>query len=373
MALASLVRRILEDAWRPEGYTSPNPDTYPWQWLWDSCFHAVVWASLGDERGITELETVFAWQTDDGFVPHMGYQADPDSARDLWGRSGASTITQPPMYAHALRVLADRGFEPSEELVQRAEAGLAFLWAARMREPGLLVIVHPWESGCDDSPRWDSWAPRPFTKQTWDEVKGRLAASVVTNTKGSAVANPEFEVTSIVFNALCSFNAREYARLTGDAGWQARADSLAARIAERWDPERRTFVDGGHPSGSAPTLDALVALLAVDDPAHPGWIPVGDRFLAPYGLRGLDPDDRAYDPDSYWRGPTWPQLDYLIWLAAVRASLAEVATGLSTATLRGAVESGFAEYWNPDTGEGRGAIPQSWTGLVLPMVTGIGP
>jgi len=34
-------------------------------------------------------------------------------------------------------------------------------------------------------------------------------------------------------------------------------------------------------------------------------------------------------------------------------------------TVAGAWASGMAEYWNPDTGAGLGAIPQSWTGLAL--------
>jgi hypothetical protein len=29
----------------------------------------------------------------------------------------------------------------------------------------------------------------------------------------------------------------------------------------------------------------------------------------------------------------------------------------------GATKSGFAEYWDPDTGAGLGAAPQSWTAL----------
>ena len=51
-------RAILEAAWRADGdggFCVPNATTYPWQWLWDSCFHAVVWAHLGDERAGLEL------------------------------------------------------------------------------------------------------------------------------------------------------------------------------------------------------------------------------------------------------------------------------------------------------------------------------
>ena len=41
--------------------------------------------------------------------------------------------------------------------------------------------------------------------------------------------------------------------------------------------------------------------------------------------------------------------------------------GIATSTMDGAVRQGFAEYWDPDTAEGHGAAPQSWTALALLM------
>jgi GH15 family glucan-1,4-alpha-glucosidase len=59
------------------------------------------------------------------------------------------------------------------------------------------------------------------------------------------------------------------------------------------------------------------------------------------------------------------QMNYLAALAARRwgrDELAEAIGGMS----RAAVEhSRFAEHWNPETGEGHGAIPLTWSGLVV--------
>src|SRR5437588_12981929 len=66
-------RRALEVNWVAEpGFTMPNRRKYPWQWLWDSCFHAIAWSGLGDPRCITELESMFSLQLPNGFMPHMG-------------------------------------------------------------------------------------------------------------------------------------------------------------------------------------------------------------------------------------------------------------------------------------------------------------
>ena len=61
--LRTEVRALLDAHWdRERGYCVPNPMTYPHLWLWDSCFHAVVWAHLGDERAVVELESTLAGQ-----------------------------------------------------------------------------------------------------------------------------------------------------------------------------------------------------------------------------------------------------------------------------------------------------------------------
>ena len=61
--LRERVRAMMLAHWRPEGHTVPNAEVYPWQWLWDSCFHALIWAELGrPERAVTELRSCLAEQ-----------------------------------------------------------------------------------------------------------------------------------------------------------------------------------------------------------------------------------------------------------------------------------------------------------------------
>ena len=112
-SLAASCREVLEDAWDEElGYCYPHAGVYPHQWLWDSCFHVIAWAAIGDPRGPRELEGVFAAQLDNGFVPHMRYGADEMFRGPL---SHASSFTQPPIYAHAARYLAERGIDPGDD------------------------------------------------------------------------------------------------------------------------------------------------------------------------------------------------------------------------------------------------------------------
>ncbi len=363
---------MLEAHWTAGGYCVPNPDTYPWQWLWDSCFHAVAWAHLGDERGVVELASALSAIDDDGFVPHMRYPGDPGFHEEFWGRPGTSSITQPPMYGHAVAELVRLGFEVGEPLIERAGRGLRFLLQRRARTPGGLILVcHPWETGCDDSPRWDHWRPDP-SPAAWWTTKGTLVAGIERSATGAPIANPAFAAAPAGFNALVAFNARELATVAADDGLLALAQELAQAIDERWDGT--TWIDDGDAastSGRIDTLDGLLPALLGGPHAVTAITRYVDpaTFGAPYGPRGVSRAEPTHDPRAYWRGPAWPQLSYLSWLAAMRAGAAALAESVRSMTVGGAWSSGWAEYWDADTGEGLGARPQSWTSLVAALAS----
>ena len=372
--LADRARAVLDAHWRPGGYTVPNATVYPHQWLWDSCFHAVAWAHLGvHDRATHELTNVFARQHDDGFVPHMTYWVQPDLHASFWGRPGESAITQPPMYGHAVAELVRLGIPVTDELGARAAAGLSFLLGPRRGDRALVPIVHPWESGCDDSPRWDRWAGSDRTPASWRARKGDLVASIITSPGGSAVANPSFEVESAAFNALVAFNARELLDVGFGAALAEPVRDVVGALDTRWDPDRVTWWDG--PVGSTPppvrTLEALLGVLVTADRARIATVLEqvldDDAFGGACGPAQVHRGEPAFDPSAYWRGPAWPQLTYLFWVAARRFGFTAEADVLSARMVAGVDRSGFAEYWHPDTGRGLGAVPQSWAALVVAM------
>lgn len=357
--LNSKCLEVLEAAWRPEpGFCVPNQDVYPHQWLWDSCFHSVAWAALGDGRGVTELRSVLANQEPTGFVAHMNYWLEPDGGADYWGRRSTSVITQPPMYGHALRVLTEAGFEPGAELGSKVGRGLRHL-LDRPRVNGLVPVLHPWESGCDDSARWDDWCPGGYSRARFREVKNDIVADLAMR-GGAPTPSPRFYVGSAGFTALVIWNQAE-AEVVGVPGGDC--GRLLAALEDRWDPELRTWTDADRGSGTARTLDGLLPLLV--DPRDEAFDDLLDpaAFDADFGPCGAHRDEPSFDPDAYWRGPAWPQLNYLLALAGRRAGRDDVADTLMDNLRRVALVNGFAECWNPDTGANRGAAPQTWTTL----------
>ena len=367
--LRAAVATMMAAHWREGGYTVPHGSVYPWQWLWDSCFHCLIWAELGDgDRAVAELANVLAVQDELGFVPHMTYHGDPAARADFWGRPGTSSITQPPVYGHAAAELVRRGVSVPHELVERAVDGVRFLLEHRARTTdGLVTVVHPWETGCDDSPRWDGWCPGGYERARFREVKGELLASVEWSEGGAPLANPAFPVGSAGFNALVAWNALELAGVTGDAGLATAAADLTGALDGRWSGARATWTDDGpHLSGAVRTADGLLSTLLLTRDRDQAFAALGDGtgLGGPFGAAGTDRREPAYDPTSYWRGPVWPQVTYLLWVAASRAGH-PVAGDLATGLRAGALASGLAEYWHPDTAAAGGAVPQSWTGLAL--------
>jgi hypothetical protein len=366
---------VLQAAWRDDrGYCLPNAAVYPHMWLWDSCFHSIAWSEFRDEHAITELTSLTAKQFSSGFLPHMVY-AGPTIQRGP--RRDVSSFTQPPVYALALLWAREHGLSAPAALVARISHALAYFTGHRFRD-GLAFVVHPWETGCDDSPRWDSWVGSSnWDPERWREHDQRLvAAAAFSDGEGEAVWSDEFVCAPSLFNAILSNAFLLMAELTGDE--RARSVSLeigSAMDAQLWDESQRMYVDrpivGGGPSCSAPTLDGVLSALGSVNRDHAlaclEQLRDPSRFAAPFGLRYLPAAHPSYQPDAYWRGPAWPQLEFLAIRACRRWGLEDLAEELAAKSKQGIHLSDWSEYWNPETGRSLGARPQTWASLAAAM------
>src|SRR5476651_1919223 len=81
-------------------YTLPSPDSYPYQWFWDSCFHSIILSHFDLESAKKELLSLISRQFENGMIPHMIYWQKPEKTNFPvinWGKNDTSSITQPPM------------------------------------------------------------------------------------------------------------------------------------------------------------------------------------------------------------------------------------------------------------------------------------
>ena len=380
--LRSQARGVLERHWdAARGFCVPNAALYPHLWLWDSCFHAVIWATLDDERAAQELGAALAGQLPSGLVPHMRYGAVPP---DTWlgPLPATSSLAQPPMFGHALRVLAARGIDVPAQTIDQARRGLDWLWSHRRTELDLLYVVHPWEAGNDHSPRWDGWGAPGRTPADYDRAarsawnKQRMR-DVTFDDDGAAAWSSTFVVCPAGFNAYVAYNFAELAALLDDRPLAECAKRITAAMDRHlWDPGESLWADlplvgGGNAAVTTPISDGAMGALVTADAeravAALAQLDLPDRFGAPFGPANVARFHPAYDSRMYWRGAAWPQLNYLFWCALQRWDRRTDATALAERTRAAAVSSGWAEYWDPESGIGLGAVPQSWTGLAIAM------
>ncbi len=367
----SQARTMLNDAWNPDsGCCYPNRYAYPHQWLWDSSFNAVAWAAFGDPRAIVELQHLFTGQTVEGFLPHIRYTT-PSSGRGP--RTDRSSYTQPPVFAHALRAAVQAGLDVTDDMIAASGRALDYLWDQRRADNGLIFIVHPWEAGTDDSPRWDSWA----ALHGWDiDSLSQHDRDLVDTTRfdadGIAVWNDRFVCCPASFNAITAWACAEQAAVTGEERWADRAALLADRADTLlWNEAQGLWDDlplvGGGRSSHLPTVDGALLALVTTNVDHRDralrQLAGGGRFAGRYGRTFLPFDDPQLQPDVYWRGPAWPNLEYMLWQATRAAGHEQATVEIADAALHGVLRAGFSEYWNPYTGQGAGGKPYAWAAV----------
>ncbi len=380
----AIAERVLRGNWHQGerdgtrfAYTRPSPSRYPWQWYWDSCFAAIVWRHFDPARARAELETLLAAQREDGFIGHTIFWDRPVSLGRLpfynvTSRRAFQTETiQPPLLAWAWKIAVG---DPRDE--PRIAAQVEWLAAERDLEgDGLLWIIQPDESGLDASPKFEPvWGWR-------------------------ANARPGFPLL-VRRNHLLDFSARRIRERGGpvlcetlvNTLWSlslqalGRPSATPALIERLWDERRGLFVDWAEPGQVRPevtTWDALAPLALPDLPEQIGRRLVEQHllnegeFLTPVAPPSVAASEPSYEPGGssgpirrYWRGPTWVNSTWLVWLGLRRLGYEEEAARLANG-MTGAVErEGLREYYDPRTGAGLGARNFAWSALVAELAGG---
>jgi len=87
-----------------------------------------------------------------------------------------------------------------------------------------------------------------------------------------------------------------------------------------------------------------------------------DHLFGPaYPVPSVPLESAYFDPQRYWQGPTWINMNWLIIDGLRRYGFDDHADALTESSLEMISRSGIYEYYNPQTGEGLGAPNFSWT------------
>jgi hypothetical protein len=377
-----IVERVLRQNWNegerdgePFAYTQPSPGRYPWQWYWDSCFAAIVWRRFDATRSRAELESLLSAQRENGFVGHTIFWDRPVSLARLpfynvYSRSSFQTETiQPPLLAWAWQIAVG---DPAEE--PRIGAHMDWLAANRDLEgDGLLWMIQPDESGLDASPKFDPvWGRRGCAQIGFPLLvrhNRRLGfdARRIRDSGGPVLCEP-------LVNTMWSLSLQALGR----------PSPTPALIDRLWDERRGLFLDEVQPGGARPdvaTWSALAPLALPDLPEEIGRRLVEEHllnsaeFLTPVAPPSVAASEPSYAPGGsdfgpirrYWRGPTWINSTWMVWLGLRRLGYEQAAQAMAQGLIGTVEREGLREYYDPRDGTGMGAKDFAWSALIAEL------
>lgn len=416
-------KRILKLNWK-DGFTIPTKKLYPFQWNWDSGFTSIGLSHFDLNFAIREIQSLFSGQWDNGMLPHIIFHSENEKTYfpnfDFWDcninpgapqKPKSSGITQPAVHGFVLEKLLDK-FPDDENLISfvrdifpKVVKSHRFFYTYRDPErEGLIFIFHPWESGRDNTPLWDksldqivideidlpkyqrrdtsiAAADERPTSYQYDRYVYLLQLGKKYQYDEIGIFNESpFLVQDTLMNAVLIKSNQSLIRIGKRFGldvgeleeWQQQSKP---RFNEKlWNPEWQTYTSydlrGGQQIAHK-EIGGFVALYA-EIPNVEQAVAL-NKYLWSLHERGyylcpsFDVDSPLFDSKRYWRGPVWPQMNWMIYQGLQVNGFQETAHVVKSDLIELVNKMGFYEYFESQKSlaehltTGYGGADFSWT------------
>jgi neutral trehalase len=336
---------------------------------------------------------------------------NPNSPDDVT----TSGITQPPMLAEAIVRIGEK-MPANERRTWYKSVWPALLayhhWLYNERDPhaeGLVLQIHPWEVGMDNTPPWMAYLHEhqlPFwiraivnlrltgaitlfrrdTKsipldERFDNVEVMALFDVQRRLRRKGydidkiLNHALFTIEDLAFNAIfirANQHLRAIARtLRVDIGedLDARMKKTEEAFEGLWDEYSKQYFSRDfitHKLLKQPSVATLLPLYAgciTKERAETlvKMLEQENGFGPAFPVPSVPVDSQWFKPMKYWQGPTWLNINWMIIDGLKRYGFKDYASALQDSTLEMVEKAGFAEYFDPITGEPLGSDGFSWT------------
>jgi hypothetical protein len=402
-------------------HTIPAEGLYPHQWLWDSCFIAIGIANYDVERAQTEILSLLEGQWSNGMIPNIIFSpGDHGRDYDIWrswlnpySPDGISTsgITQPPMLAEAIiRIGAKLPLAERRSWYKLVYPALTAYhkWLYKDRDPhdeGLVLLIHPWEAGLDNTPPWIAEMQRhqmPLWIRFIDKTRmtnlfnvfRRDIKFVPVNERLSTIdalsfysvqrrlRRKNYNISRILNHGLFAIEDLTFNSILVRANYHL--ESIAKTLRYKIDDDLKRSMDktekaledlwdqysGQYYSRNFITHDLLrESSIAALMPLYAGTInrENADRLVSMlenkhlFGSAFPVPSAPFFNERCYWQGPTWINTNWLIIDGLERMGYKEHSEALCEVTVDLVNRGGSYEYFDPIKGEPAGSPNFSWT------------
>ncbi|MGQ7847017.1 MGH1-like glycoside hydrolase domain-containing protein [Granulosicoccus sp. 3-233] len=280
-------------------------------WMNDVMYHALMWSRFDAAKARSNIDAVFAWQTDEGNFPCLV------TGNDAW-----LDRSQPPIVSYVIWCCHRNSQD--KELLQwafpRLLANHDWWWRRRsLHDTGLVAYGTSLDVGDG------------LYKGT------KLAAKDESSMDNMAVHDPaEFDASTgliqaadVGLNSLLALDGEILAQMArllelDDEALrlEQQGEAHRKRIAEwLWDDSRGVFanrmMDGRFVQALAPTsffpMAAGIATEAQVDSLIRNYLKPEEKFGGQFVLPSATRDDPAYQDNVYWRGRIWAPLNYWVY------------------------------------------------------------
>lgn len=422
-------KSVLNSNWR-NGYTVPCSSLYPFQWNWDAGFHAIGWMYVDPEKALNEIRSMFKGQWKNGMLPHVVFHELNENyfpGPDVWNikKSDAAPegidttgITQLPVFGFVLeriiQIAETIHFKMDDfvhEIFPKIMHAHRYLYQNRdPRKEGLPCLFHNWES-TDNAPIWDG---------VWERMDLKSARDVAALRKDNKKINASMRPTDLDYKRYVhlidllnkhAFDENEiiqsYPFLIQEnmfISFLIRSNEALLKIAKKynfdtteldqwqslsidcfnqkfWCSQNQMYypfdlntgqlikkdIVGGFMAlfAGIPTLnqaEAIVSKLEHEFILNEDWF-----YCPSYSPKAID-----FDAKRYWRGPLWPNVNWLLYHGLKRYGYNALADKIKTQTIYLIEMYGMYEYFNPtpeeknnkENNRGLGGENFSWTAAI---------
>ena len=393
---------------RRSGYTLPtNNELYPAQWNWDSAFIALGYSYFNMEYAIEELEKLISGQWEDGMIPHILFHDNDESyfpnhkTWDCGNKVPSSGITQPPIIATIIKKIVDQN-KLNQSQLKRVETIIKKLkkyldWFFNYRDTnkiGLVSIIHPWESGLDNSPIWDGPLDKVKIEENLKYERRDLNVSRSSNrplkkdydgyitllnqfkknkyNPSKIVNDSMFNVIDIGFNSIVIRATKDLIKV--GKRFNLNFSDLENKIAlseesliKFYKEEEQSFFSYDFKNHNLIKVDAISNYFILF--ADLGNKEINNKIISKlkkynsqreYFFTTVNPKDKTFEETRYWRGPVWINSNWIIYQGLINKdkNFSEL---LKNKTLELLENKKFHEYYNFKNGDCLGANNFSWS------------
>ncbi len=326
-----------------------------------------------------------------------------------------SGITQPPMLAEAIVRIGEL-LSASERHAWYKSVWPALIayheWLYTDRDPhkeGLVLQIHPWEVGMDNTPPWMAYLHEhqlPFWIRSVQKLKLLGVIGMFRRDAQTVPLDERFETLEILalldtqrrlrrkaydiskimdhslfliedlaFNAIL-IRANQQLRTIAKTLDRKLPEPLASHmklteeaLEQLWDDYSsqyysRDFISHKllKESSVATLLPLYAGSISQERAAKLVSLIENDQAFGPaFPLPSTAVGSKWFQPMRYWQGPTWMNINWMVIDGLKRYGFHEHASALTDLSLELVEKSGFAEYFDPITGEPLGTDNFSWT------------